>query len=267
MVPLLTTCRRRELSRSRGWSISPKWRQIGDRLVPKGCPAPCPLLRAPHVDREKVPLARGRHPEQEPQAPYSQPLTRSYEQHYPTWPAMLQSCATIPAGSRLPLPAAANPPLPFLMSSAQLCPHLTVSSTASTISLQGDHQLPLHSLPSLRLPPPPSLSRHLLPPPDTGWDQVSGRRPCSSPPPPAACGCHTPLAPGGPCTGWDKAAAVPLSIMLSEASPASPALLPLSPVPAACGRLSLALCLPPPTHGLRQRAGISCRCWAGDTQL
>lgn len=109
MVPLLTTFRRRELSRSRGCSVSPKWRQTGDRLVPKGCPAPCPLLRAPHVDREKVPLARGRHPEQEPQALYSQPLTRSYQQHYPTWPAMLQSCATIPAGSRLPLPAAAKP--------------------------------------------------------------------------------------------------------------------------------------------------------------
>lgn len=180
---------------------------------------------------------------------------------------MLQSCATIPTGSGLPLPALAKSPLPFPMSSAQLSPHLPVSSTTSTTSLQRDHQLPLPSLPSLQLPP--SLSRHLLPPPDTGWDRVSARGPCCSPPPPAGCGCHISLAPRGPCTGWDKAAAVPLSIMLSGATPASPALLPLSLVPAACGRLSLALCLPPPppTHGLRQRAGISCRCWAGDTQL
>lgn len=239
------------------------------RLIPKGCPAPCPFLSAPHVDREKVPLARGRHPEQEPQAPYNQPLTRCYQQRYSTWPAMPLSCATILAGSRLPLPAAAKPPLPFPTSSVQLCPCLPVSSTASTIPLQGDHQLPLPSLPSLQLPLPPSLSRGLLPLPDTGCDRVPGRGPCCSSPPPAGCGCHIPLALRGPCTGWDKAAAVPLSIMLSGAPPASPALLPLSLVPAACGRLSLALCLPPPppTHGLRQRAGISCQCWAGDTQL
>lgn len=140
------------------------------RLIPKGCPAPCPFLSAPHVDREKVPLARGRHPEQEPQAPYNQPLTRSYQQRYSTWPAMPLSRATILAGSRLPLPAAAKPPLPFPTSSVQLCPCLPVSSTASTIPLQGDHQLPLPSLPSLQLPPPPSLSRGLLPLPDTGCD-------------------------------------------------------------------------------------------------
>lgn len=44
------------------------------RLIPKGCPAPCPLLRAPHVGRGTcLPLARGRHPEPAAQAPYSQP--------------------------------------------------------------------------------------------------------------------------------------------------------------------------------------------------
>lgn len=89
----------------------------------------------------------------------------SYQQHYPTCPAMLLSCATIPTGSRLPLPALAKSPLPFPMSSAQLCPHLPVSSTTSSTALQRDRQLPLPSLPSLQLPP--SLSRHLLPPPDT----------------------------------------------------------------------------------------------------
>lgn len=46
------------------------------RPIPKGCPAPCPLLQAPHVGRSTcLPLARGRHPEQAPQAPYSQPAS------------------------------------------------------------------------------------------------------------------------------------------------------------------------------------------------
>lgn len=68
------------------WMQCPTQVVTNFRLVPKGCPAPCPLLRALSAEREEVPLARGLHPEQEPLAPYSQPLTRSYQQHYPTWP-------------------------------------------------------------------------------------------------------------------------------------------------------------------------------------
>lgn len=74
---------------------------------------------------------------------------------------------------------------------------------------------------------------------------------------------------GVPAQGGTRLLLSPCPLCSVELSPASPALPPLSLVPAACGLLSLALCLPPPppTHGLRQRAGISCQCWAGDTQL
>lgn len=42
------------------------------RSILKGCPAPCPLLGAPHVGRGIcLPLAQGRHAEQAPQALYS----------------------------------------------------------------------------------------------------------------------------------------------------------------------------------------------------
>lgn len=175
---------------------------------------------------------------------------------------MGQSCVTVPAGSRLPLPAVAKPPLPFPMSSAQLCPHLPVSSTASTISLQGDHQLPLPSLPSLQLPSPPALSRRLLPPLDTECWERALLFPSWMWLPHTTCSSGSLHRVGQGCC-------CPLVHYAQWSSPTSPALLPLSLVPAACGRLSLALCLPPPppTHGPRQRAGISCRCWDGDTQL
>lgn len=62
----------------------------------------------------------------------------------------------------------------------------------------------------------------------------------------SGCGCHVPLAPLGACTGWDNAVTVPLSIVFAGAPPTSPALLPLSLVPAAPRVPILAWCLPPP---------------------
>lgn len=122
-------------------------------------------------------------------------------------------------------------------------------------------------------PAPQSLSTSLLPPLDTDWDRLPGRGALLSPCPPswmwlpcATCSSGSPHRVGQGCH-------CPLVHYVRRGSPppASPALLPLSLVPAAPRAPILALCLPPPpppppTRGLRQRAGISCWCWAGDTQ-
>lgn len=181
---------------------------------------------------------------------------------------MPQPCAPSPAGSGVPLPAEAKPPppVPHVFSSSHAC-----GPTASSNPLRGDHQPPLPSPPSMQ-PPAPLPAQIPLHRPAVTPGHWLGLTALLSPVPPAGCGCHVPLVPWGPRAGWDKAAAVPLSIMLGGAP--APALLPLSPG-ASCPEgahpgsvpLSSSFSSSSSHRGLRQKAGISCWCWAGDTQL
>lgn len=161
--------------------------------------------------------------------------------------ALCQPCDPSPAGSRLLLPAAAKPPPPAMaMPVAPQPPAPLFKVTISSLSSA-------HCLCNNPFPPncSPQYCCHPWTLVRTSWMWLP----------------RATFSSGSPCSvgqGW----CCPLSIMLGGAPPASPALLLLSLVPAAPRAPILALCHSPPhTRGLRHRAGTSCWCWAGDTQL
>jgi len=135
---------------------------------------------------------------------------------HPPRPAVPQPCAPTPAGSRLSgLASCGKAPISH-SPRPQLWPCLW-SHSLQHPPARGPSAPPPQS--SVYAPPslPKPLSAGPLPPLDTGWEWLPGRGTLLSPIPPAGHGCHVPLAPPGPRTGWDEAAAVPLSIMLGGA--------------------------------------------------